>query len=132
MGPKRAQGASYLTPLPAPNASHPSSSSIPAALAAGRPHPPSYHTFLSSPFYQIASSSKGNKAAFALPPLADRPIAVEVVQQKVMDWFDGVKEGRGMPWRKEVVIKELSTAEQTQRGYEASAFAWLRDRKSVV
>ncbi|KAL8277243.1 hypothetical protein RQP46_010312 [Phenoliferia psychrophenolica] len=128
MAPKRAQAASYSHTLPSANLSHPSSSFLPGALAAGRPHPPTYHTFISSPFYPSTASTKGKKAAPALPSLAANPIPVKVVQQKVLKWYDGVKEGRGMPWRKEVVIGELSTTQKTQRGYEV----WIMLQQTQV
>ncbi|KAK4705882.1 A/G-specific adenine glycosylase, partial [Phenoliferia sp. Uapishka_3] len=113
MAPKRAPLLSASLPPP-PLLSHPSTSALPHALTPGRPHPPSYHTFISSPYYP--SSAKSKKPS--LPPLAAHPIEVEVVQRKVLEWYDGVKEGRGMPWRKEVNVGEMSRQEKTQRAYE--------------
>lgn len=117
MPPKRAVVNTQV--VPAPNLSHPSAAAVPRSLDLQRPHPASHHTFISSPFYP-STATKGKKGPPPLPPLAKNPIAVEVVQRKVLAWYDGVKEGRGMPWRKEVIVSDLTEAEKTQRGYEGA------------
>ncbi|GAA6051115.1 hypothetical protein JCM3770_004722 [Rhodotorula araucariae] len=111
--------------LPVPNDAHPCATLLSDALTSlpARPHPPSYHTFLTSPFYPPPASppppSKRKRAAApAIPPAHEGALEADVVQRKVLRWFDGVKGARGMPWRKEVDPASLSEDERTQRGYE--------------
>lgn len=134
MPPKKKSAAVARQPLPAPNATHPCASLLPAVLdpasLAERPHPASYHAFLTSPYYPTASSTsepptkkrKKDSSEPKLPPALDTAIEAAVVQRKLLGWFDGVKEKRGMPWRKEVDPKTLSQKERTQRGYEVRCF----------
>ncbi|BGP08753.1 Adenine DNA glycosylase [Rhodotorula toruloides] len=130
MPPKKKSAAIARPPLPVPNATHPCASLIPSVLDPAslieRPHPASYHAFLTSPYYPIASPSsepptkkrKKDSSEPKLPPALDSAIEAAVVQKKLLAWFDGVKEKRGMPWRKEVDPKTLSQKDRTQRGYE--------------
>lgn len=64
-----------------------------------------------------------------LPPLVEAPIEAEVLQRKVLSWYDRVKEGRGMPWRKEVDLGGLNKAERSQRGYEVRLIGSLEGRR---
>jgi len=41
-----------------------------------------------------------------------------VIQEKLLDWFEGKREERKMPWRKDVRVDEMSKTERSQRGYE--------------
>ncbi|BGP40808.1 hypothetical protein JCM10450v2_004811 [Rhodotorula kratochvilovae] len=125
MPPRKKASAAPSAPLPPPNDAHPCAAQVPAALASlpVRPHPASYHTFLTSPFYPAPGSPPPAKkrkraAAPALPLALDGAIDAEVVQRKVLTWFDGVRGKRGMPWRKDVDPASLSEEERTQRGYE--------------
>ncbi|BGP25269.1 A/G-specific adenine DNA glycosylase [Rhodotorula toruloides] len=130
MPPKRKSAAVARPPLPAPNATHPCASLLPTVLNPTslneRPHPASYHAFLTSLYYpKISSDSepptkkrKKDSSQPKLPPALDTAIQAVIVQQKLLAWFDGVKEKRGMPWRKEVDPKTLPQKERTQRGYE--------------
>ncbi|GAA6003037.1 hypothetical protein JCM10207_001957 [Rhodosporidiobolus poonsookiae] len=132
MPPRKKAVAVPSKPLPPPNTAHPCASLLPTVLSTSslpdRPHSASYHTFLSSPFYPSTSrtpsgseppTKKRKKADEpTLPPLLDEAIDAGVVQRKLLSWFDGVKETRGMPWRKEVYPAALSKEERAQRGYE--------------
>ncbi|BGP32748.1 hypothetical protein JCM10296v2_004532 [Rhodotorula toruloides] len=130
MPPKKKSAIVARPPLPAPNATHPCASLIPSVLDPAslieRPHSASYHAFLTSPYYPTVSSKsepptkkrKKDSSEPKLPPALDTAIEAVSVQKKLLEWFDGVKEKRGMPWRKEVDPKTLSQKERTQRGYE--------------
>ncbi|CEQ41390.1 SPOSA6832_03081 [Sporobolomyces salmonicolor] len=130
MPPRKKNANASTAPLPSPNLSHPCASLLPAVLAsstlADRPHPASYHCFLTSPYYPspaVPASSpppkkKRKKDEPALPNVLDEAIDAKVLQRKLLGWFDGVKESRGMPWRKEVVPADLTREERAQRGYE--------------
>ncbi|GAA5896460.1 hypothetical protein JCM6882_001019 [Rhodosporidiobolus microsporus] len=133
MPPKKKAAAAAPRKLPPPNLSHPCSSLLPAALDRStlphRPHPASYHCFLSSPFYPSSSralsssdeppAKRKKKDEPALPPLLeDAAIEASVVQRKLLAWFDEIKEKRGMPWRKEVRLEEMTKEEKSQRAYE--------------
>lgn len=130
---KKAVQATARIPLPQPNLWHPCASLLPSALAsstlADRPHPPSYHCFVTSPFSPSTppttdepprKRSRVSSAAAKLPPALDAAIEAVVLQQKLLTWFDDVKEKRGMPWRKEINPNTLTRKEKNRRGYEAS------------
>ncbi|GAA5826449.1 hypothetical protein JCM11251_002375 [Rhodosporidiobolus azoricus] len=136
MPPKKKSASAPLKKLPPPNLAHPCAAFLPTALSSStfseRPHPASYHTFLSSPFYpsvtRTSSSAdeppakrKKKDAEPALPPLLNEgkaAIEASVVQRKLLEWYDERKEKRGMPWRKEVRLEEMSREEKSQRAYE--------------
>ncbi|GAA5910346.1 hypothetical protein JCM5296_000564 [Sporobolomyces johnsonii] len=130
MPPRKKALSASTAPLPSPNLSHPCASLLPAVLAsstlADRPHSASYHCFFTSPYYPsptLPASSpppkkKRKKEEPALPKALDEAIDAKVLQRKLLGWFDGVKESRGMPWRKEVVPADLTVEERAQRGYE--------------
>jgi hypothetical protein len=118
-------------PLPQPNQAHPCASLLPSALAPStftdRPHPPAYHCFVTSPYYPRTARttdeppkkrSKASTSAPKLPPALDTAIDAVVLQQKLLTWFDGVKDKRGMPWRKDIDPNTLSRKEKNRRGYE--------------
>ncbi|KWU41321.1 DNA glycosylase [Rhodotorula sp. JG-1b] len=118
-------------PLPQPSQTHPCASLLPSALAPStftdRPHPPAYHCFVTSPYYPSTSRttdeppkkrSKASASAPKLPAALDTAIDAVVLQQKLLTWFDTVKEKRGMPWRKDIDPKTLSRKEKNRRGYE--------------
>ncbi|KAK4052013.1 hypothetical protein OIO90_004543 [Microbotryomycetes sp. JL221] len=111
--------------VPKPNISHPVANLVPFALQQAHAHPLSYHAFLKSrytPQSEPSTATKGKRKASSMSTGLQNavPNAVEasVVQRKLLLWFDGVKDTRGMPWRKEVDPAKLSEAEQTQRAYE--------------
>jgi A/G-specific adenine glycosylase len=125
--------------LPPPNTLHPCAALLPSVLSpsslssGSRPHPASYHSFLSSPFFPTPSTSSSNRTEEPpskkrktsskveqpkLPPLLETASDVEETQKRLLEWYDSVKEGRGMPWRKEVKVEQLSREERSQRGYE--------------
>lgn len=119
------------SPLPPPNTGHPCADLLATALAASncadRPHSPAYHAFLTSPYYPSKTNAsdeppkkraRGAATAPKLPPPLDNAIEALEVQRKLLAWFDGIKEKRGMPWRKDVDPEKLSRAERNQRGYE--------------
>jgi hypothetical protein len=128
MAPRKrtAPESSSAVSLPPPNTAHPQASLIPAALGASHPHPSSYHSFLNSPFFPAASSSdsttkkRSKSSPPSLPALIDKPVEARVLHEKLLAWFDRVKESRAMPWRKQVNLDEMSQEERTQRGYEVS------------
>lgn len=126
--------SSSSTPLPPPNTSHPCASQIAHALSSSRAHSSSYHSFLTSSYLSTAPplKKKGTKAPPILPPLVDAPIEAIVLQKKVLRYYDGVKEGRGMPWRKEVDLEGLDKAERSQRGYEVRSFVACREEVLTV
>lgn len=118
-------------PLPQPNQAHPCASLLPSALAPStftdRPHSPAYHCFITSPYYPSTSRttdeppkkrSKASSSVPKLPAALDTAIDAVVLQQKLLSWFDGVKEKRGMPWRKDLDPNTLSRKEKNRRGYE--------------
>jgi len=43
-----------------------------------------------------------------------------VLHEKLLEWYDGVKDSRSMPWRKEKEVDKMTKAELTQRAYEVS------------
>ncbi|GAA5890719.1 hypothetical protein JCM8208_004972 [Rhodotorula glutinis] len=126
MPPRKKATAAPARPLPRPNTAHPCASQLDVALAPSslpaRPHAASYHCFLSSPYYPAPPSpspaKKRKKAEPTLPPAVDGALEAEVVQQKLLGWFDGVRATRGMPWRKDVDPASMDEDERTQRGYE--------------
>ncbi|GAA6063376.1 hypothetical protein JCM10212_000315 [Sporobolomyces blumeae] len=119
-------------PLPPPDLSHPCASLLPTVLDPEslplRPHPASYHVFLRS---EGATSTrrrdvqppkkKKAKQTHAGTVLAD-PVegawTVKRVQDKLLAWFEGKREGRGMPWRKDGRPEDMTREERSQRGYE--------------
>lgn len=128
---KKAAQPVCRSPLPPPNTVHPCADLLATALAASnladRPHSPAYHAFLTSPYYPDTTNAsdeppkkraRGATATPRLPRPLDNAIEALEVQRKLLAWFDGIKEKRGMPWRKDVDPKTLSRAERNQRGYE--------------
>ncbi|GAA5863983.1 hypothetical protein JCM3774_004444 [Rhodotorula dairenensis] len=128
---KKASQVAARAPLPQPNLVHPCASLLPSSLGSStftdRPHPASYHCFVTSPYYPSTSRTtdeppkkraKASSAAPRLPPPLEAAIEAVVLQQKLLSWFDGVKENRGMPWRKEISPNTLSRKEKNRRGYE--------------
>ncbi|GAA6007004.1 A/G-specific adenine glycosylase [Rhodotorula paludigena] len=126
MPPRKKAAVTPARALPPPNTAHPCASLLPAVFApasfADRPHPAAYHCLLKSPFYTTeaptSSAKKRKRDEPALPPPLEGAVEAEVVQRALLAWFDGVKEKRGMPWRKEVDPRTLSEEERGQRGYE--------------
>ncbi|GAA5881161.1 hypothetical protein JCM8547_005264 [Rhodosporidiobolus lusitaniae] len=128
MPPKKKATSSATKALPPTNTTHPCASFLPSVLAPAslpdRPHPASYHTFLSSPFFPSTRSAspppKKRKKSDEpkLPPPCEGAIEASVVQRKLSAWYDTVKESREMGWRKEVDPAKLSDEERSQRGYE--------------
>jgi len=41
-----------------------------------------------------------------------------MIQEKLLNWFEGKREERNMPWRKDVRVEEMNKKEKSQRGYE--------------
>ncbi|GAA5971129.1 hypothetical protein JCM11641_004156 [Rhodosporidiobolus odoratus] len=144
MPPKKKSAPAPTRSLPPPSATHPCAALLPSIVAPSclpeRPHPASYHTFLSSPFYPGATSvpaapppKKRKKTDEpALPPLLDCAIEAAVVQKKLLEWFETVKGARGMPWRKDVDPAELSREERAQRGYEVWVSEIMLQQTQVV
>ncbi|GAA5844513.1 hypothetical protein JCM9279_006329 [Rhodotorula babjevae] len=126
MPPRKKAAAAAPRPLPRPNTAHPCAPQLEASLAPSslpaRPHAASYHAFLTSPYYPAPPSpspaKKRKKTEPTLPPAVDGALEAEVVQQKLLGWFDNVRATRGMPWRKDVDPAMMDEAERTQRGYE--------------
>ncbi|BGP16879.1 hypothetical protein JCM10213_007326 [Rhodosporidiobolus nylandii] len=147
MPPKKKAAAAAPRRLPPPNDSHPCASLLPSVLAdpslADRPHPGSYHTFLSSPLYP--SHTLGTRDSSPppkkrkkkddepkLPPLLEGALDASIVQRKLLSWFDGVRDTRGMPWRKDVDPAALSAEERAQRGYEVWVSEIMLQQTQVV
>lgn len=128
MPPRKKLPTASTSALPAPEPSHPSARLIPAAVASStRLHPPAYHSFIRSPHFptpdgDAPAGGKKRKAGAGTGLVPPGPGAVEVgvLHGKLLGWFDGVSEQRGMPWRKDVDVKALVGKERTQRGYEVS------------
>lgn len=139
MPPKKKASATPAVALLPLNTLHPCAALLPSVLSpsslssGSRPHPASYHSFLRSPFFPIPSTSSSSRTEEPpskkrktsskveepkLPPLLESASDVEETQRRLLEWYDSVKEGRGMPWRKEVKVEQLSREERSQRGYE--------------
>ena len=103
-------------PLPPPNESHPSYSQLSSTLSQLplRPHSTSYHQFFNSPL----SAPPKKKQKLTTESESEVKWEVEVIQEKLLDWFEGKREERKMPWRKDVRVDEMSKKERSQRGYE--------------
>lgn len=116
-----------ITSLPSPNLAHPANALIATALSkhSSHSHSSSYHSFITSPHSILkrgikSTNGEGKKRAAppSYPDCLPQPIAALAINEKMLTWFDGVKESRGMPWRVEVDPDKLSKAEGNQRGYE--------------
>lgn len=105
--------------LPAPNLSHPADSFISRAISktSQHQHDSSYHSFI-SPSNRSSSSTKTSAKNQSFPETLPNAIEALVLNEKLLKWFDTVKESRGMPWRVEVDVNTLSKKELSQRGYE--------------
>lgn len=132
MPPRKATAPTKSGPLPPPNESHPSRSQIRAALTQGHPHCSSYHSFITSRYFPTPSTSSSGKkrarVAPTLPELVESPLEARVLHEKLLAWYDGVKELRAMPWRKEKEVDKMSKSELTQRAYEVSSAASLTSK----
>ncbi|ORY37173.1 DNA glycosylase, partial [Leucosporidium creatinivorum] len=122
MPPRKATAPTKSAPPPPPNESHPARAQIPTALTQGHPHSSSYHSFITSPYFPTPSSSappkKRARVAPSVPDLVESPLQAHVLHEKLLAWYDGVKESRSMPWRKEKEVEKMSREERTQRAYE--------------
>lgn len=132
MAPRKSTSSTKTAPIPPANASHPARHLIPAALAPGHPHSSSYHSFITSTFYptNIPASTpplkkRARTAAPALPELLEAPLEARVLHEKLLGWYDTVKESRAMPWRKDVEVESMSRKERSQRAYEVSPPAFM-------
>lgn len=132
MAPRKAASATIKSgPVPPPNETHPARSQIPSALTQGHPHSSSYHSFVTSRYFpspSASTASNGKKRARVAPALAelvDSPLEAHVLHEKLLEWYDGVKESRSMPWRKEKEVDKMSKSERTQRAYEVNCAANL-------
>jgi len=103
-------------PLPPPNESHPSYSQLPSTLSnlPSRPHSTSYHQFFTS----STSAPPKKKQKLANGTDSEEKWEVQVIQEKLLNWFEGKREERNMPWRKDVRVVEMNKKEKSQRGYE--------------
>jgi hypothetical protein len=130
MPPKRTVASTSSQALPPPNLAHPCASHVPLAAASAHTHSASYHSFLTSPYFpsKPKASARGKAAAQGLPSLVKDALDAEVVQSALLEWFDRVKQKRGMPWRKEMDMTGASKAARTQRGYEVSLVNFLTRR----
>ncbi|GAA5853736.1 hypothetical protein JCM5353_003452 [Sporobolomyces roseus] len=103
-------------PLPPPNESHPSFSQLSSTLSnlPSRPHSISYHQFFTS----STSAPPKKKQKLANGTDSEEKWEVQMIQEKLLDWFEGKREERNMPWRKDVRVEEMNKKEKSQRGYE--------------
>lgn len=120
--------------IPKPNLNHPQNSKILKIINSKQHlHSSSYHSFISSPYYPTSSTSSSSSNGKKRPvssttgefsELVKNSIEVKVLNDKVLNWFNLVKESRGMPWRKEVLVGEGTKEERSQRGYEVSQISY--------
>lgn len=121
--------SSSTPPIPKPNLSHPQNSKILKIIKSKQhQHSSSYHSFISSPYYPTSNSSSSNgkkrpasSTSGEFPELVENSIEVKILNDKVLNWFESVKESRGMPWRRDVIVGEGTREERSQRGYEVSS-----------
>lgn len=120
---------SKRTPLP--NLAHPSNDYIPLALRKGsqHAHAAEYHNVFDGTTTSshddgetgMAGDAKGSKTK----KQRERTVVV-----KLLSWFDGVKTGRGMPWRKELDPSTLDEPARGQRGYEVGNISFCKTRRN--
>lgn len=121
--------------LPLPNVRHPANRHITVAIskASEHSHHSSYHSFITpSTPPVVASNSNVNKrsnnlAPSAFPEALPNAIDALILNEKLLKWFDSVKESRGMPWRVEQDVTTLSKTQLSQRGYEV----WVSEVRPI-
>lgn len=120
---KTTKVAAPAAPLPKPNAEHPCHPLLCSTTAdlATRSHPPAYHVFFNSTASRASSpppKKKQKKNEDKLPAAIEYAWEPQRIQDKLIQWFDGRREDRKMPWRKDVVPSKMTKKERSQRGYE--------------